>query len=83
MTQLNAAHQKALSDNPDLQAEEQKLKAEHDSTQQPTEEQRSQTFAEWKSYHAKLRTAMLKIDPTLKPIFAKIDAAHAAKAAQQ
>jgi hypothetical protein len=76
MTQLNTAREKVFSSHPDLKAENEKLKAMHDSTATPTADQRNAAFAEWKAYQKKMRAEMLKIDPTLRPIFAKIDAAR-------
>ena len=38
--------------------------------------QRSAAFAEWKAYQKKMRAEMLKIDPTLAPIFAQLDSAR-------
>ncbi|HEX4141889.1 MAG TPA: hypothetical protein VHY09_16185 [Candidatus Methylacidiphilales bacterium] len=76
MTQLNHAREKVFEANPDLKSENEKLKTMHDSTSNPTPEQRDAAFAEWKAYQKQMRAAMLKVDPTLKPIFAKIDAAR-------
>jgi hypothetical protein len=76
MTQLNKARTTVFASHPDLKAENEKLKAMHDSPTTPTEEQRAKTFAEWKDYQKQMRAEMLTVDPTLKPIFAKIDAAR-------
>jgi hypothetical protein len=80
MAQLKKARMQVLEANPDLKTEEEKLKALHESTQNqnppPTPEQRNATFAEWKAYQSKMRAEMLKIDPTLKPVFAKLDEAR-------
>jgi hypothetical protein len=76
MTQLNHAREKVFSADPDLKAESEKLKAMHDSTNKPTDEQRNAAFAEWKAYQKKMRAEMLKVDPSLGPIFTKIDAAR-------
>jgi hypothetical protein len=80
MAQLVKARQQVLAANPDLKAEEEKLKALHDASQTqvppPTPDQRNVAFAEWKTYQKTMRTAMLKIDPTLAPIFAKLDSAR-------
>lgn len=76
MVQLNKAREAVFSANPDLKAENEKLKTMHDSTATPTSEQRNAAFAEWKAYQKKMRAEMLKVDPTLEPIFAKIDAAR-------
>ncbi len=75
-TQLDAARAKVLSADPELKAENERLKAMHDSTTTPTAEQRNAAFAEWIAYQKKIRAEMLKADPTLGPIFAKIDAAR-------
>ncbi len=77
IAQLQKARVQVFSANPDLKAEEEKLKAFHDSAQStpPSAEQKTAMFAEWKDYRQKMRAAMLKIDPTLKPIFAKLDQA--------
>jgi hypothetical protein len=80
MQQLKKAREKVLAANPDLKTEEEKLKALHDSAQSqnppPTAAQRNAMFAEWKTYQKKVRAAMLKVDPTLAPIFAKLDSAR-------
>lgn len=77
MVQLQKAREQVLNANPDLKVEEEKLKALHESaqTQNPpaTPEQRNAAFAEWKAYQKKMRAAMLKVDSTLGPIFAKLD----------
>jgi hypothetical protein len=80
MVHLKTVREQVLAANPDLQAEEIKLKQAHDAAQSQnppaTPEQRNAMFAEWKSYQTKVRAAMLKIDPTLVPIFAKLDKAR-------
>lgn len=76
MTQLKHAREKVFETNPALKAENDRLKEMHDSSTTPTAEQRNAAFAEWKSYQKQMRAAMLKVDPTLGPIFAKIDAAR-------
>jgi hypothetical protein len=77
MVQLQKAREQVLNANPDLKVEEEKLKALHESAQSQnppaTPEQRNAAFAEWKAYQKTMRAAMLKIDPTLGPIFAKLD----------
>ena len=77
MTKLVAARQEVLAAHPDLKAEEEKLKAMHESSQgknpPPTAEEKNAAFAEWKAYQKQMRAEMLKIDPTLYPIFAKLD----------
>ncbi len=74
MAQLNHAREQVFAARPDLKAENDKLKAMRDATPSPTDAQRAASFAEWKAFHKKMRVEMLKVDPTLGPIFAKIDA---------
>ena len=69
--QLMKAHDAALAANPDLQKEADALKAAGAGAAQ----------ADKDAHKAKMRAAMLKIDPTLQPIFDKQDAAMKAKAA--
>jgi hypothetical protein len=80
MVQLQKVREQVLGANPDLQAEEVKLKQVHDHEQNQnppaTPEERNAMFAEWKAYQKKMRGLMLKIDPTLAPIFAKLDKAR-------
>ncbi len=78
MTHLTSVREQVLAGNPDLKAEEEKLKALHDAaqTQKPSEEQRKADYIEWKAYQKKMRAAMLKVDPTLQPLFDKLDAAR-------
>jgi carboxylesterase type B len=75
MVHLQQVRAEVLTQNPDLKTEEDKLKAMHDSAAAASEtpDQRSAAFAEWKAYREKMRAAMLKIDPTLAPVFAKLD----------
>ncbi len=80
MTRLVKVREQVLATHPDLKAEEEKLKAMHEAAKgqnpPPTAEQKSAAIAEWKAYQTKIRAAMLKIDPTLSPIFARLDASH-------
>ena len=80
MTRLVKVREQVLATHPDLKAEEEKLKTMHDAAKSqnppPTAEQKSAAIAEWKAYQKKMRAAMLEIDPTLSPIFAKLDASH-------
>ncbi len=76
---LQKVREQVLAANPDLKAEEEKLKTMHDSAANqppPTPEQKNAMFAEWKAYQKKMRAAILAIDPTLAPVFAKLDAAR-------
>jgi hypothetical protein len=77
MMQLNAAREKVFAAHPDLKSESERLKALHESTPNPTPDQRDQAFLEWRIFRMKMHAALLEVDPTLKPILAKIDAAGA------
>ena len=78
MTHLAKIRAEVLAAHPDLKAEEEKLKAMHDSAQgkAPSEDQRKADYIEWKAYQKKMRGEMLKIDPTLQPLFDKLDEAR-------
>jgi hypothetical protein len=79
MGQLQKVRAQVLAANPDLKAEEEKLKSMHDAQAKMLAlmpDQKNAAFAEWKAYQKKMRAAMLKIDPTLSPLFAKLDAAR-------
>jgi Spy/CpxP family protein refolding chaperone len=75
--QLEKAHDAALAANPDLKTEEDSLKQEHESLgSDATADQKKDLFTKWQAFHEKMKAAELQIDPTLAPIFAKLDAAH-------
>ena len=80
MTQLKNVREQVLAAHPELKTEEEKLKALHESVSQqnppPSADVRNAAFAEWKAYQKTMRAEMLKIDPTLKPLFAKLDSAR-------
>ncbi len=68
------AHEKALADNPELKAENDKLKQQYVAVMTsgtPTEKQAMLEKVD--SHRQMLRKAMLKADPNLGPIFADID----------
>lgn len=75
MMQLNSAREKVFAAHPDLKAESEKLKAMHAATPSPTPDQRDAALIEWRIFRLKMHDALLEVDPTLKPILAKIDAA--------
>ena len=75
MMQLNAAREKVFAAHPELKAENDKLKAMHETNPSPTADQRDAAMLEWADYRKKMRAALLQVDPTLKPILAKIEAA--------
>jgi len=49
----------------------------HESTPNPTPDQRDAALLEWRIFRLKMHNELLDVDPTLKPILAKIDAAGA------
>ena len=78
--QLKKAHEEALAANGTLQTEQASLKQQFETIKT---EGATATQAEWQTLHqqkhdfkAKLRAAELTLDPTLAPIFTKLDAAH-------
>jgi seryl-tRNA synthetase len=79
--QLKKAHKAALAANPSLQSEQASLKQQFETLKSQGKD--STTKDQWKAlheqahtFHQNLRTAELSIDPTLAPIFAKLDAAR-------
>jgi len=74
--EVNKAHSAALFADPSLAAEEKvlwgKFKAARDSGQRPGPE----VMAELRDYNAKLEAAMIKADPKVEPLLAKLEAAH-------
>lgn len=74
--EVNKAHSAALSADPSLNDEERalwgKLKAARDSGQKPS----ADLMAELREFNAKLEAAMIKIDPQVQPLIAKLDASH-------
>jgi hypothetical protein len=83
VAQLKAAHDAALAlpANSALQTEEANLKAQFETLK--GEGKGVATKAQWhalreqaRTFHENLKAAELAIDPTLAPIFAKLEAAH-------
>jgi hypothetical protein len=73
--QYAAARAKALTDNPALKTEGEELLSEgKDVMEDGTMEDKQAFMEKMTSHRQKLRQAMLKEDPTLEPVFAKIDA---------
>ena len=77
--QLKSAKQQALAANPDLKAQKHNLKKQHKALAAnktaATRDQCKALHQQAQAYHQQLRAAELKIDPSLAPIFTKIDAA--------
>ena len=80
-TQLKKAHKAAFAANPSLQTEQASLKQQFETLK--SEGKDGATKDQWKAlheqsrtFHQNLRAAELSIDPTLAPVFAKLDAAR-------
>jgi len=65
--QLKKAKEAVFAANPSLKQQFETLKSQGKD---------GATKDQWQSLHQQLRAAELNIDPTLAPIFAKLDAAH-------
>jgi Spy/CpxP family protein refolding chaperone len=78
--QLKAAKEKAFASNGDLKGQAEALHAQFKAlkTANPpaTEAQFEALHQQKESLHQQMRAAELAADPTLAPIFAKLDAAH-------
>jgi hypothetical protein len=78
--QLKKAKEAAFAADPSLASEKDELKQKwetmkaQDSTMSEADKQALHEQA--KAFHQDLRAAELKADPTLAPVFAKLDAAH-------
>jgi len=74
--EVSKAHSAALAADPSLAAEEQalwgKLKAARDAGAGPNPD----LMAELRDFNTKLEAAMIKNDPKVEPLLAKLDAAH-------
>ncbi len=78
--QLKKAHDAALAANGTLQTQEASLRQQFETLKSEganaTKDQWQALHQQESDFHAKLRSAELLVDPTLSPIFAKLDAAH-------
>jgi len=83
--QLKRDKAAALAANPALQTESDSLKQQHDALKaqgaNAPKADKEALRAQMKDFETKLRAAMLVIDPTVAPVFAKQDAAHPGKPA--
>lgn len=74
--ELHKAHDAAVAADPALETEGkglmEQMKAAHDAGEKPSEDLRDQMHA----FHKKMDAAMIKADPNVAPILAKIEAAH-------
>jgi hypothetical protein len=78
------ARAKALNENPALKAEGESMMQEAETVMSSGSASDRQAFVEkMNSHRQKLRQAMLKEDPTLKPVFVKIDEHISATRAKQ
>ena len=79
-TQLKAAREKAFAANTQLQSQEQALRAQFKALKTanpPADKTQFEALHQQKeSLHQQMRAAELAADPTLGPVFAKLDAAH-------
>ncbi len=76
--QLKAARDKVFATNPELKTQGEALRAAHKAAKKNGTPMSADSVAQAKAFKDQLRAAMLKVDPTLGPIFAKQDAARAA-----
>lgn len=78
--QLKKAHDAALAADPTLKAQADSLKSQFQTLKgqdkSTSKDQWKALRGQWHDYIDKLRTAELKIDPTLSSVFTKLDAAH-------
>ncbi len=72
--QFMKARKQVLAANPDLKTEgENLLKEKQQLGDNPSPEDRRGFFQDVSTHEGKMREAMLKVDPSLSPVFAKID----------
>jgi hypothetical protein len=78
--QLKKAKETALAANPSLKTQHDALKAQFEALKSAnppaTKEQFQALRQQAEQLHQQMRTAELAADPTLGPVFAKLDAAH-------
>ena len=81
IAQLKAAHEKALAGDSSLQTAQANLKSQFQALK--AEGKDTATKTQWQAlkaqahaFHQQMRAAELKIDPTLAPVFSKLEAAH-------
>ncbi len=80
--QLETAKKAVLEANPDLKKQAEDLRAERKTLRadgNATPDQKQALMEKWMAFEESLRAPELKQDPTLQPIFDKIDAAMKAK----
>gem|GEM_PF-2669376 len=74
---LHKAIRQVLDSDKDLQAEDETLhkegRAAHEQGTMPTEDQVKAFFEKMKAHEEKVKAAVLKVDPSLAPVFAAMD----------
>jgi hypothetical protein len=77
---VKTAREEALANDPSLKSEHDSLKQQFEALKSSgtaaTEDQKQALHTQARDFHQKLQAAELKLDPTLAPIFAKLQAAH-------
>lgn len=71
------ARQEVLAQNPDLQTEQDNLKKERQDLKNNSDaspEDKMQLLQDFQAHEKKMQAAMIKLDPSLKPILDKLDA---------
>jgi hypothetical protein len=74
---LMKARQEVLAQNPDLQTEQDNLKKERQDLKNNSDaspEDKMQLLQDFQAHEKKMQAAMIKLDPSLKPILDKLDA---------
>jgi hypothetical protein len=78
--QLKKDRDQVLAANPDLKTEEDNLTKQHDALKSQGEsasaDDKKALHAQMHAHMDKIRAAVLKIDPTAAPLYAKLDALH-------
>ena len=83
---LLKARQEVLAANPDLKAEQEDLMKQREAMKNDpdaTPEERTAFFQSFVAHDQKMKAAMLKVDPTLAPVFAQLDQEMKQKMAQR
>jgi hypothetical protein len=81
ITQLKTAHDTAIANNSSLKTQEDNVKAQFETLKGEgkgvaTKDQWQALHEQARTFHQNLKAAELAVDPTLAPIFAKLEAAH-------
>jgi len=79
LAQLEKDRAAVLAANPDLKTEADALKAQHKSLKGQGPDAKTAFRAQMKEHEQKMEVAMLKLDPSVAPVLAKLKAAHKEK----